>query len=182
MTLARIAGSASVRQALLVTASTMSIMPLATKAETIASVDASIGALAASNPNFLTGSDTESGAVSLSLHPYISDKQGATTVLIDGNLNLERFFKHYGTDTSAQVGASIEHHVNERTTLSADVGYSSSDSAARHFYGGADLQGLEPGTYPDPPSLTRRWAISRGARACSTSTSASSSSSVQTAC
>lgn len=149
MTLAGIGRGAHARRTLLVAASAVSMMPLVSKAETVASVDASVGGLAASNPYFLAGTDRESGAVSLSLHPYISITEAATTVVFDGTLDLEHFFDHYGTDESAQVGASIQHHLNERTTVWADVGYVSSESAARHFYNGADLTGLEPGEFPD---------------------------------
>ena len=145
MTLAGIGRGAHARRTLLVAASAVSMMPLVSKAETVASVDASVGGLAASNPYFLSGTNRESGAVSLSLHPYISITETATTVTFDGVLDLEHFFDHYGTDESAQVGASIQHHLNERTTVWADVGYASSESAARHFYNGADLTGLEPG-------------------------------------
>lgn len=134
---------------LFATATALSLVPLAARAETVAGVDVSVGGLAASNPYFLPGSDTESGAVSLSLRPYISYTEDATTVILDGTLDLEHFFDHYGTDESAQVAGSLVHRLNERTTVTAGVGYMSSESAARHFYGGADLTGLQPGEFPD---------------------------------
>jgi hypothetical protein len=145
MTRARLARSAPV---LLATA-TVSVLPTAAHAETVASVDASVGALAASNPFLIHGTDTESGAASLSLHPYVSVADGSNTVVLDGALYLENYFDHYGTDESAEVGASLEHRANERTTVSAAVSFFTSESAARHFYGGADLDGLEPGEFPD---------------------------------
>ena len=149
MTLPGIARSARARYALVATASAISVLPLVANAETVANVDVSVGALAASNPYFLDGSDTEAGALSLSLRPYISITEENTTVTVDGTLSIERFFDNYGTDEFADVGASIEHRANERTTFTAAVGYQSSDSAARHFYGGAHLGGLEPGEFPD---------------------------------
>ncbi len=135
--------------ALLVTASAMAVMPLAANAETVANVDVSLGALAASNPYLRDGTDTGSAAATLTLRPYISAADDDTTATLDGTLSLENFFDHYGTDESAQVGASIEHRFNERTTFSADASFQSSESAARHYYGGADLAGLDPGEFPD---------------------------------
>jgi len=149
MTRTRNARGGLARRALLVTASVAAVMPLAGNAETVVAVDASVGGLAASNPYFLEGGDTESGAVSASLRPYISVREGPTTAILDGTLNLEHFFDHYGTDESAQVGASIQHHASERTTLTAGASYSTSESAARHFYNGADLTNLQPGEFPD---------------------------------
>src|SRR6478735_946254 len=122
--------------ALLVTASAIAMTPPAANAETVANVDVSLGALAASNPYLRDGTDTESGAVSLTLSPYISATDEDTTATLDGNLNLENFFDDYATDVSAQVGGSIEHRFSERTTVSANVGFQSSDSAARSFYDG----------------------------------------------
>ena len=138
------------RAGCLATASAL-LMPLAAHAQTVANVDVSAGALVASNPHLVDGPDTGSAAATLTVHPSISVTEGRTKATLGGTLRLEEFFDRYGTDTSAQVGASIEHSVNERTTLSADVGYSSSDSAARHLYGGADLSDLEPGEFPDSP-------------------------------
>ena len=155
MTPGRIVPAHLARRALLVGASAAALMPLAGNAETVVAVDASVGGLAASNPYFLDGSNTESLAASLTLRPYISVNEGPTTATIDGSLNLEHFFDHYGTDESAQVGASLEHHVNERTTLTAGASYSSSESAARHFYNGADLTNLQPGEFPLTLDLRR---------------------------
>lgn len=149
MTTARIARGALARQALLATAAAVSLTPLAVNAETVAGMDVSLGGTAASNPYLLPGDDTGSVGANATFRPFVSASDDATTVTLDGFLSLESFFEDYGTDESAEVGASIEHHLNERTTVWADVGFRTSESAARRFYGGADLGNLEPGEFPD---------------------------------
>src|SRR5690606_24173370 len=59
----------------------------------------------------------------------------------------------YGTDESFSLGATGERRLNERTTLSTDVGFRSSESAARRSFGGVDLGQLEPGAFPASPAL-----------------------------
>lgn len=128
------------------------VLPLAAQAQeqTQTSVDVSVGALGASNPYLRAGDNTESGAVTLSIAPHISVVEDNTTVSLDGTLHLESFFEDdYGVDESAGVGASIEHRANERTTVSASVGFRSSESAARRFYSGPDISDLDPGEFPD---------------------------------
>jgi len=153
MRLTGFATTVRARRALLATAAVAAVTSPAAHAETVAGADASVGVLAASNPFLVAGPDTESGAISLTLRPFVSVTEAATTVTFDGTLNLEQYFDHYGMDESGQVNASIEHRANERTTYSADVGFMSSESAARHFYGGADLSGLDPGEFPNTPVI-----------------------------
>ena len=57
----------------------------------------------------------------------------------------EEFFDKYGLDDSVQLGASGEHRIDEKTTLSTDVGFSSSKSAARRFYLTAPTRIVEGG-------------------------------------
>jgi hypothetical protein len=153
MTLPRTTRRTRTGSALLATVSAIAVLPLAANAETVANVDVSVGALAASNPYLIAGTDRESGAVSLTVEPSISATDDDTIATLEGTLSLENFFDHYGTDESARVGASIEHRVDERTTVSAGADFQSSESSARHYYGGADLGGLEPGEFPDSPVI-----------------------------
>lgn len=135
--------------ALFATASAVSIVPLSAIAQTVAGVDVSVGGVAASNPYLLTGDDTGSVGVNATVRPFVISTEDATTVTLDGFLMLEDFFDDNGTDESAQVGAGIVHLLNERTTVSADVSFQSTESGARFFYRGADLGGLEPGEFPE---------------------------------
>jgi hypothetical protein len=153
MMLTRMIRGTTAGATLLATASTFAFVPFAANADTVANADVSIGALAASNPYLLAGPDRESGAASVTIRPYISATDDDTIATLEGALNLENFFNHYGTDESARLGASIEQRVDERTTVSAVASFQSSESSARHFYGGPDLGGLEPGEFPDSPVI-----------------------------
>jgi hypothetical protein len=145
----RQARGARVRQALLVTAWAVGVMPLAAEAETVAGLDVSVGGTAASNPYLVAGDDTGAVGANATIRPYVTLTDDDDTVTFDGTLNLESFFDDHGTDVSAQVGASAERRLDERTTVSGDIGYRSSESAARRFYNGPDLSNLEPGEFPD---------------------------------
>lgn len=138
------------RRVLLATAAVAALSPISVNAETVAGVEVSLGGIAASNPYLLPGDDNGSLGVNATIRPYVTATEGATTVTFDALLSLEKFSDYDGTDESGQVRASIEHLLNERTTVSAGVGYMSSESAARNFYGGSDLSSLEPGEFPDP--------------------------------
>ncbi len=152
MTRAQIVRGLRASGALLATASAFAVVPSTAKAQTVANVDVSVGALAASNPYLRPGPDTESGAISVTFHPYVTSSDDDTSATLDGTVTIENFFEQgYGTGESAQVNGSILHHLNERTTFTAGFGFQTSESAARYFYGGPDLDGLEPGEFPDGP-------------------------------
>lgn len=153
MTVGSFAPGTRTAGALLATASAIAMLPLAAKAQTVANVDVSVGAMAASNPYLRPGPDTESGAINVTFHPYITSSDSDTDAKLEGTLTLENFFDHYGTGESAQLSGSIEHRFDERTTFSAGVGFQTSESAARYFYGGANLDDLEPGEFPDGPVI-----------------------------
>jgi hypothetical protein len=136
------------RIALLATASATAIMPMSIHAETVAGVDVSLGGTVASNPYLLTRDDTGSVGVNGTIRPFVIATEDATTVRLEGILLIENF-DDYGTDESAEVSASILHNLNERTTVSADVGFRSSEAGARRFYGGGNLDNLQPGEFPD---------------------------------
>lgn len=134
---------------MLAAAATACAVPFVAKAETRVSVDVSAGATAASNPYLLDGADTQAVGANLTVDPSIFFQDEDTSVTLDGSLSLEKFFGRYGFDESVALAASGEHRVDERTTLAADVGFRSSESAARRFFGSADLGELEPGEFPD---------------------------------
>jgi hypothetical protein len=137
------------RSTLLAAAATSCAVPLVTKAETRLNVDVSAGATAASNPYLLDGEDTQAIGANLTIDPSIFLEDEDTSIVLDGSLSLEKFFRRYGFDESIALAASGEHRVDERTTLAADLGFRSSESAARRFFGGPDLVELEPGEFPD---------------------------------
>jgi hypothetical protein len=128
-------------------------MPLAAAAETRARVDVSAGATAASNPYLLNAPDTEAVGASLTIDPMVFFEDGNSAITFNGSLTLEKLSEDYGTDESVSLGASGVFRVDERTTFSTDVGFRTSESAARRFFGGMDLEGLEPGEFPDSPYL-----------------------------
>ena len=135
------------------TATVIALVPIGVRAQTRANLDVSVGGTAASNPYLLNGSDTKAAGGNLTLAPSLTFLDGDTSVSLNGSVDLEKFADKYGLDESVQFGAKGEHRVNERTTISADVGFRSSESAARRFFGGADLSELEPGEFPDSPVL-----------------------------
>ena len=137
------------RSMLLAAAATSGTVPLVARAETRVNVDVSAGATAASNPYLLVGPDTQALGANLTIDPSIFFEKEDTSILLDGSLSLEKFFRRYGFDESIALAASGEHRVDERTTLAANVGFRSSESAARRFFGGPDLVELEPGEFPD---------------------------------
>lgn len=137
------------RRTLLAAAAAFCVVPLAARAETRVSVDVSLGATAASNPYLLDGPDTAAAGAHLTVDPAVFLENDDTSITLDGRLSMEKFFERYGLDESVAVGASGEHRLDERTTLTAEAGFRSSESAARRFFGGPDLEGLEPGEFPD---------------------------------
>lgn len=115
-------------------AASVCLSPCVASAQSRASVDVSAGATAASNPYLLDGPNTSAAGVNLTIRPSLTVETGTSAVTFSGDLSLEEFFDKYGLDDSVQLGASGEHRIDEKTTLSTDVGFSSSKSAARRFY------------------------------------------------
>jgi len=132
-----------------VTASLASLVPLTANAQTEARLDVSLGGTVASNPYLRDGSDTGAVGADLTILPYLNVTDDDTTVTFDGAVSFESFFDQYDVDESVRFGASLENRLSERTTLSADVNFRSSEAAARRFYGTTDLGGLEQGEFPD---------------------------------
>ena len=139
--------------AILLTMSIAIAMPLDVTAQTVAGADTSVGAIAATNPYLLETGDTGEVGVNITLRPWISLTEDDTTVTLDGAVYLESFLDGQRIEESVQFGGSMEHRANERTTITADLGLRSSESAARRYFGGTDLGDLEPGEFPDDPII-----------------------------
>ena len=124
------------------------LFPLVASAQVRTNVDVSAGATAASNPFLIEGSGTSAVGMNLTVEPSLVVESAATSVKFSGNLSLEKFFK-YRLDDSILLDASGEHRIDERTTLTAGVDFSSSNSAARRYLGGAVPSNVAAGELPD---------------------------------
>lgn len=149
------------RTAPVVAAVTAGLAASPVNAQSRATIDVSAGATAATNPYLLTGSDRAAAGVDVSFSPAISVQSPDAKVNFAGSLELEKFFGKYGLDESVSLGASGERYLDERTTLSANVEFRSSKSAARRFYTGGELV-LEPGQFPDTPEIDPTLATAFG--------------------
>lgn len=125
------------------------LIPVSGWGQTRASVDVSAGAIATSNPYLLHAPETAAAGANLTIDPSLLVETGNASVSFDGTLSLEKYFSRYGFDKSANIGGSGEFRVDERTTLTADVGFRTSKSAARRYYDGANLFDLGPNEFPD---------------------------------
>nr|WP_166180517.1 hypothetical protein [Altererythrobacter segetis] len=138
-------------------AASLCLSPVVARAQSRANVDVSAGATAASNPYLLDGPNTSAVGVNLTVRPSLAVETGTSSVTFWGGLSLEEFFDKYGLDGSVQLGAAGEHRIDEKTTLSTNVDFRSSKSAARQFYLGtpADIVGQSqvPASSPIDPTL-----------------------------
>lgn len=150
------------RRILLTTMLASVIAPSTAAAETQARLDASLGATAASNPYLLDRDDAEAIGADLTLRPLITLSEDDTVVTLDGQVTLETFFDDQEVNDTVQIGASVEHRANERTTMTASAGFRTSESAARRFFGGRDLNDLDPGEFPSGPIIDPTLAIASG--------------------
>lgn len=150
------------RRILLTTTLVAAFLPSTAAAETRARLDASLGATAASNPYLLDREDAEAVGADLTLRPQVTLSEDDTIVTLNGQITLETFFDDQELNDTVQVGASVEHRANERTTVSANVGFRTSESAARRFFGGTDLSELDPGEFPSDPILDPTLGIATG--------------------
>jgi hypothetical protein len=141
-----------IRHVLSFSASLMPMLPLSTAAQTQASVDASVGAIAASNPYLIDGGDTAAVGVNVTISPRVTYEEEDTTFNLNGSLNLESFFDKYDLNETVTLGAGFVHDADERTTIAADVRFMTSESAARRFYQ-SDVGELEPGEFPESPVI-----------------------------
>lgn len=129
------------------------LSPVIANAQARANVDVSAGATAASNPYLLNGADTSAVGVNLTVRPSLVVESEAASARFWGDLALEQFFDKYGLNGSVQLGAAGEHRINEKTTLSTNVDFRSSKSAARQFYLAAPLGASGPSEVADISQL-----------------------------
>jgi len=134
-------------------AASVCLSPCVASAQSRASVDVSAGATAASNPYLLDGPNTSAAGVNLTIRPSLTVETGTSSVTFGGDLSLEEFFDKYGLDDSVQLDASGEHRIDEKTTLSTNVGFRSSKSAARRFYLSAPTGIVDGAEVPDASLL-----------------------------
>jgi hypothetical protein len=127
------------------------LAPALSLAQTRANMEISTGATAASNPYLVEQPDTAAAGASLTFAPSLTFDAGDASGSLDGSLDLEKYFGRYGLDESAMLRASGERHVDERTTVTANVGFRSSKSAARRFYGDSALTPVASGDLPAAP-------------------------------
>jgi hypothetical protein len=129
-------------------------------AKTTANMAISAGGRIASNP-FLEGEGAPSGqAVSLEIAPTVRMEGGTTTLTLQSRLRLDQYFKDYGTDFSADVGANLDKKFSDKTSVRANGSYRSSRSTLRDILlvrnnnPSVDV-GLTPGVLADPTLLGR---------------------------
>ena len=131
------------------TAAAACLLPSTATAQSRAGVSVSAGASAASNPYLLDAPDTDAIGVSLTVDPFVFFEEEAATVTLNGSFTVEKFSRNYPTDESASLGASGVYRLDERTTFKANAGFRTSESGARRYFRGLDLENIEPGEFPD---------------------------------
>jgi hypothetical protein len=122
------------------------------QAETGTSLDLSIAATAASDPYLAGGQGTGALGGSLTAAPTLWFEDGDTALTASGALTLE-YFDGYDLDEAVNLAVAGEHRVDERTRLTADLGYRSSRANARRFQLVPEPGDLEIGDFPDPPAV-----------------------------
>ena len=128
-------------------------MPFPVAAETRASVSVSTGATTASNPFLLDARNTEAIGASLDVDPSVFFTDENSEVTLAGKFNLEKFSGYPGTDGSANVQALGVFRLDERTIFRTGVGFLTSESAARRFFRGVNLEDLKAGEFPTGPMV-----------------------------
>lgn len=133
----------------LTTVAVASFSPAVATAQSRAVVSVSTGGTAASNPYLLKDPDTEAIGAYLTIDPSVFFEEEDSTVTLNGSFTLEKFSQDYATDEAASLGASGAYRLDERTTFNTSVGFRTSQSAARRYYAGPDLDNIDPGEFPD---------------------------------
>lgn len=131
------------------TAAAACLLPPTATAQSRAGVSVSTGATAASNPYLLDAPDTDAIGANITIDPFVFFEEEDATVTLNGSFTLEKFSENYGTDESASLGASGVYRLDERTTFKTSAGFRTSESAARRYFRGLDLENIEPGEFPD---------------------------------
>jgi hypothetical protein len=124
-------------------------------AQTYASVDISAGGTAATNPYLVDGSDTGAVGANLTVDPTIVFEEGATTFRINGRASIDQYLSRYGTDEALSLAVASKHRIDDRTSVSGSINFSSSRSVSRNRFllGQEGLGELEPGEFPEAPII-----------------------------
>ncbi len=124
------------RTASLAAATFVCVLPQIAGAKPRADLNVSVGALAASNPYLLNGKNLGAAGANLTIDPSIYLDDANTSIALTGNLSLDKYFGKYDLEDSYGIRAAGSSRISERTTLTADVDFRSSKSAANRFYSG----------------------------------------------
>lgn len=126
------------------------VMPSAAVAQTAPRVvvDVSVNGTVDSNP-FLEPNGVSSLSGTLQVDPQVYWEDETTDVVVSGSVRSTQYFRRYGNDVSGRIGATATRQLNNRTSLNASAGFSSSRSTLRDFFPGSVITPLDPIEFPD---------------------------------